>query len=83
MVVTIQGETMKIREKSEKEVNKKSKSILKSEKIANKILEQERQRALSERATRIKQYAEFKMLKGHSEEDAFRMAEKIITNKVV
>ena len=58
MVVTIQGETMKIREKSEKEVSKKSKSILKSEKIANKILEQERQRALSERATRIKQYAE-------------------------
>ena len=56
MVVTIQGETMKIREKSEKEVSKKSKSILKSEKIANKILEQERQRALSERATRIKQY---------------------------
>ena len=84
MVVTIQGETMKIREKSEKEApkNKEHMKMLKrGEKTAKAILEAEAREKRERRARQIKQYAEIKMMKGHSEEQALKMAEEQITTK--
>ena len=84
MVVTIQGETMKIREQSEKEApkNKEHMKMLKrGEKTAKAILEAEAREKKERRARQIKQYAEIKMMKGHSEEQALKMAEEQITTK--
>ena len=84
MVVTIQGETMKIREQSEKEVpkNKEHMKMLKrGEKTAKAILEAEAKEKKERRARQIKQYAEIKMMKGHSEEQALKMAKEQITTK--
>ena len=84
MVETTQGETMKIREKSEKEAPK-NKALLKmldrGKRTAKAILEAEAKEKRERRATQIKQYAEMKMLKGHSEEQALKMAEEQITTK--
>ena len=84
MVVTIQGETMKSQEKSEKEApkNKEHMKMLKrGEKTAKAILEAEAKEKKERRAKQIKQYAEIKMMKGHSEEQALKMAEEQITTK--
>ena len=84
MVVTIQGEIMKSQEKSEKEApkNKEHMKMLKrGEKTAKAILEAEAKEKKERRARQIKQYAEIKMMKGHSEEQALKMAEDQITTK--
>ena len=84
MVVTIQGETMKIREQSEKEVPKNKehmKMLERGKKTAKAILETEAREKRERRARQIKQYAEIKMMKGHSEEQALKMAEEQITTK--
>ena len=84
MVVTIQGETMKIREQSEKEVPKNKehmKMLERGKKPAKAILEAEAIEKRERRARQIKQYAEIKMMKGHSEEQALKMAEEQITTK--
>ena len=84
MVETTQGETMKIQEKSEKEAPKNkalSKMLGRGKRTAKAILEAEAKEKRERRATQIKQYAEMKMLKGHSEEQALKMAEEQITTK--
>mgnify|MGYP003108373284 FL=1 len=84
MVETTQGETMKIREKSEKEAPKNkalSKMLDRGKRTAKAILEAEAKEKRERRARQIKQYAEMKMLKGHSEEQALKMAEEQITTK--
>ena len=83
---TTQGETMKNQEQSENEVHKNSKSmkrLLRNQKTANNILESE-QRILKEEYSRaFDQYVEFKMLKGHSKEQATQMAKAVITKQQV
>ena len=84
MVETTQGETMKNQEKSEKEAPKNkalSKMLDRGKKTAKAILEAEAREKRERRARQIKQYAEMKMLKGHSEEQALKMAEEQITTK--
>ena len=84
MVETTQGETMKSQEKSEKEVPKNkalSKMLERGKKTAKAILEAEAREKRERRARQIKQYAEIKMMKGHSEEQALKMAEEQITTK--
>ena len=84
MVETTQGETMKSQEKSEKEAPKNkahSKMLERGKKTAKAILEAEAREKRERRAKQIKQYAEMKMLKGHSEEQALKMAEEQITTK--
>ena len=84
MVETTQGETMKSQEKSEKEALKNkalSKMLDRGKRTAKAILEAEAREKRERRAKQIKQYAEMKMLKGHSEEQALKMAEEQITTK--
>ena len=84
MVETTQGETMKSQEKSEKEAPKNkalSKMLDRGKRTAKAILEAEAKEKRERRARQIKQYAEMKMLKGHSEEQALKMAEEQITTK--
>tara|TARA_R100000081_G_scaffold20276_1_gene8660 strand:+ start:496 stop:756 length:261 start_codon:yes stop_codon:yes gene_type:complete len=84
MVETTQGETMKSQEKSEKEAPKNkahSKMLERGKKTAKAILEAEAREKRERRSRQIKQYAEMKMLKGHSEEQALKMAEEQITTK--
>ena len=84
MVETTQGGTMKSQEKSEKEAPKNkalSKMLERGKRTAKAILEAEAKEKRERRATQIKQYAEMKMLKGHSEEQALKMAEEQITTK--
>ena len=84
MVVTIQGKTMKIREQSEKDQSKKKPSmspLQKNQARAEKILQNEAKEQNSRRQRQIDQYVEMKMIKGHSKEDAERMAKEQITTK--
>ena len=84
MVETTQGETMKSQETSEKEAPKNkalSKMLDRGKRTAKAILEAEAREKRERRAKQIKQYAEMKMLKGHSEEQALKMAEEQITTK--
>ena len=83
---TTQGETMKNQEQSEKEANKNSKSmkrLLRNQTTANKIMESEQKVIKEEYSRAFNQYIEFKMLKGHSKEQATKMAEAVITKKQV
>jgi len=84
MVETTQGETMKNQEKSEREAPKNktlSKMLERGKRTAKAILEAEAREKKERRARQIKQYAEIKMMKGHSEEQALKMAEEQITTK--
>lgn len=83
---TTQGETMKNQEQSAKEANKNSKSmkrLLRNQTTANKIMESEQKVIKEEYSRAFNQYVEFKMLKGHSKEQATKMAEAVITKKQV
>ena len=84
MVETTQGGTMKSQEKLEKEAPKNkalSKMLERGKRTAKAILETEAREKKERRARQIKQYAEIKMMKGHSEEQALKMAEEQITTK--
>jgi len=84
MVETTQGGTMKNQEKLEKEAPKNkahSKMLERGKRTAKAILEAEAREKKERRARQIKQYAEIKMMKGHSEEQALKMAEEQITTK--
>lgn len=83
---TTQGETMKNQEQSAKEANKNSKSmkrLLRNQTTANKIMESEQKVIKEEYSRAFNQYVEFKMLKGHSKEQATKMAEAVITKKQI
>ena len=51
------------------------------EKTTGRVLYYEAKEKKERRAKQIKQYAEIKMMKGHSEEQALKMAEEQITTK--
>ena len=75
---------MKSQEKLEKEAPKNkalSKMLERGKRTAKAILEAEAREKKERRARQIKQYAEIKMMKGHSEEQALKMAEEQITTK--
>ncbi len=55
--------------------------IKKIEKIANKILDNEKQEMLRHKNQQIKDYIEGKMIKGYSKEVAESMAKKLILNQ--
>jgi hypothetical protein len=55
--------------------------IKKMEKIANKILDNEKQEMLRHKNQQIKDYIEGKMIKGYSKEVAESMAKKLILNQ--
>jgi|TARA_R100001463_G_scaffold1428_3_gene6386 hypothetical protein len=78
MEETTQRKTMKKQEKSEP---KKQSILLKNQKRANQMMENEKKAKLEYTAKRIKEYVEFKMLKGHSEEEATKMAKEQIMNQ--
>ena len=78
MEETTQRKTMKKLEKSEP----KKKSILhKNQMRANQMMENEKKAKQEYTAKRIKEYVEFKMLKGHSKEEATKMAKEQIMNQ--
>ena len=69
---------MNKQQKSEPNYN----SILhKNQKRANQMMENEKKAKEEYTAKRIKEYVEFKMLKGHSEEEATKMAKEQIMNQ--
>ena len=75
---------MKSQEKLEKEAPKNKahlKMLDRGKRTAKAILEAEAREKKERRARQIKQYAEIKMMKGHSEEQALKMAEEQITTK--
>ena len=78
MEETTQRKTMKKQEKSEP---KKSSILHKNQKRANQMMENEKKAKQEYTAKRIKEYVEFKMLKGHSEEEATKMAKEQIMNQ--
>ena len=84
MVETTQRKTMKSQEKSEKDQSKKKPSMTplqKNQARAKQILKNEAIEQNSRRQRQIDQYVEMKMIKGHSKEDAERMAKEQITTK--
>ena len=52
-----------------------------NQKRANQMMENEKKAKEEYTAKRIKEYVEFKMLKGHSEEEATKMAKEQIMNQ--
>ena len=84
MEETTQRKTMKLREKLEKDQSKNKKSMTplqKNQARAEKILQNEATEQNTRRQRQIDQYVEMKMIKGHSREDAERMAKQQITTK--
>mgnify|MGYP006908215369 CR=1 FL=1 len=84
MEETTQRKTMKVREQSEKDQSKKKQSMTplqKNQARAEKILQNEAKEQNTRRQRQIDQYIEMKMIKGHSREDAERMAKEQITTK--
>tara|TARA_R100001082_G_C4326146_1_gene143422 strand:+ start:80 stop:340 length:261 start_codon:yes stop_codon:yes gene_type:complete len=84
MVETTQRKTMKSQEKSEKDQSKKKSSMTplqKNQARAKQILKNEAVEQNTRRQRQIDQYVEMKMIKGHSKEDAERMAKEQITTK--
>lgn len=78
MEETTQRKTMKKQEKFEP---KKNSILHKNQKRANQMMENEKKAKQEYTAKRIKEYVEFKMLKGHSEEEATKMAKEQIMNQ--
>jgi len=56
-------------------------NIKKHEKIAKQILKNEKKARNERRNAAVKQYIELKMIKGHSLEDASKMAQSLIDNQ--
>ena len=84
MVETTQRKTMKSQEKSEKDQSKKKSSMTplqKNQARAKQIIKNEAVEQNTRRQRQIDQYVEMKMIKGHSKEDAERMAKEQITTK--
>lgn len=84
MEETTQRKTMKLRESKEKDQSKKKPSMTplqKNQARAEKILQNEAKEQNSRRQRQIDQYVEMKMIKGHSKEDAIKMAKEQITTR--
>lgn len=73
----------KIMKKPEKSEPKKQSILQKNQMRATQMMENEKKAKEEYTAKRIKEYIEFKMLKGHSEEEATKMAKEQIMNQAL